>query len=213
MYNIINKTNLAVYNKTMLNGLSSYTQANCQCTLTNTGYRIYRPPNKTPSADGNTMWGGLVIYPFNVDSNALQKTHTYIIKFEVKGQTSNRPSMSWNNLVGWNGGGLTPSPTTITSSIIPANFQSDEWTTCQWIFKINDDIYKVCTSSYSSFVKDQTYLSYKGFKFGYDYTNTGELGTDLYIRNLRLYDITTLSNEINLEQTGVFNSGNLIENS
>ena len=42
-----------------LNGLSSYTQSNCQVTLTANGYRIYRPANLIHPDAGNTMWGGL----------------------------------------------------------------------------------------------------------------------------------------------------------
>ena len=55
---------------------------------------------------------------------------------------------------------------------------------------MNDDLYKVCTSSYSGFVAGNTYLSYNGFKFGFSYSDTGSMGTDLYITNIRIYDIT-----------------------
>lgn len=214
MYNILNQTNLAIYNKTFTAGLAYYTQANCQITLTDIGYRIYRPPNLTPSADGNTMWGGLVIRPFSEDSNALIKNHSYILKFEVKGQTSNAVSdVYWTNNTGWSGGGLNPTPTDIITTSIPANWVSSEWYPFSYKFTILDDIYKVCTSSYSSFVAGQTYLSYRDFKFGFGYTATGALGTDLYIRNIRLYDITTLLNEIKVDRTGVVHAGNLVENS
>ena len=78
-------------------GLSSYTQSNCSCTLTDKGYRIYRPPNKNPSNDGNTMWGGFVLKPFNIDSNFLQKGHTYVLKFHISGQSSNSAEFYWTN--------------------------------------------------------------------------------------------------------------------
>jgi len=35
--------------------------------------RIYRPPNKTPSADGNTMWGGMRL----VNATTTSLSHTY----------------------------------------------------------------------------------------------------------------------------------------
>ena len=213
MKNIIEKCNNALLDKAFRDGLYFFTQSNCQVTLTDIGYRIYRPPNVNPTDNGNTMWGGLVIKPFNADSNALEKNHTYIIKFEVMGKTSNAVSdVNWNNQAGWNGGGLTPTPTTIAKTEIEANWQSDNWFPFQWIFSIPDDIYKVCTKSYSSFVQGTTYLSYRDFKFGFGYTNTGSMGTDLYIRNLRMYDITTKPNTINFNKNGIINSSNFVEN-
>lgn len=212
-HNIIEKCNDALWNKTFGNGLSKYTQTNCQVTLTDTGYRIYRPPNLVRPDAGNTMWGGLILQPLYSETNALQKDHSYVIRFELKGQTSNSvSSVYWSNNAGWSGGGLNPNPTNIVQTAIPANWVSTEWVTYQYRFSIPDDIYKVCTQSYSSFVEGNTYPSYRDFKFGFDYTNTGELGTDLYLRNFKLYDITTITKQIDITKCGVTNSGNFTEN-
>ena len=212
--NILYKTNEALLNKTFTDGLLYYTQANCQVTLTDIGYHIYRPPNKTPSTDGSTMWGGLVIRPFNADANALIKGHRYVIKFEVKGKSSNGVSseMNWSNQCGWGGGGLSPTPSNVVYNGLPANFNSEDWYPIQYAWTINDDIIKTCTTSYSSFVAGQQYISYRDFKFGYGYVDTGDLGTDIYLRNIRLYDITTPQNIINVNKQGIVNSGNLVEN-
>lgn len=214
MQNILRLTNEAIYNKTFTDGLSSYTQANCQVTLTDIGYRIYRPPNYNPTNNGNTMWGGFVVKPFNVNSGALEKGHTYIIKFEVKGKTSNAPSdgLGWHNQVGWDGGGLVPSPSNVSHNNISANWTSDNWYPFFYKWTINDDIIKTCTTSYSSFVAGQQYISYRDFKFGFGYTDTGSLGTDLYIRNVRLYDVTTKTNEIKVFSKGIITLGNMVEN-
>jgi hypothetical protein len=196
--NIISKTNLALGRKELYSdGLSAYVQSNCQVSITSDGlYKIYRPANKNPSSDGNTMWGGLILQPFNADSNALVKGHRYILMFEVKGKSSNAVSdIRWSNSAGWQGGGLIPSPSNVVTnkSVFGANFQSDEWITFYYYWTINDDIYKVCTSSYSSFVAGNTYLSYRDFKFGFDYTDTGSMGTELYLKNFRIFDITNIS--------------------
>ena len=214
MNNIIAKCNDALWNKTFSNGLNKYTQSNCQVTLTDDGYRIYRPPNKNPTNDGNTMWGGLIINPFSADSNAMVKSHRYVIKFEVKGQSSNAASSTyWSNNAGWGGGGLSPTPTDVVqSNPVTANFQSSVWVPFQYSFTINDDIYKVCTSSYSSFVAGETYLSYRDFKFGYDYWDTGSLGTDIYLRDFKLYDITSSTNLVTVLKPGVWKAGCFIEN-
>jgi len=214
MNNILAATNIAIINKTFTSGLSSYTQAHCQCTLTDDGYRIYRTPNKTVSGDGRVMWGGFVFKPFDVNANALVKGHSYIIRFEVKGKTSNAldADVGWHNNVGWDGGGLTPQPSNVVYTPIPANFQSDDYIPWTYSWTINDDIDKTCTTSYSSFVAGTVYKSYRDFKFGFQYTDTGAMGTDLYIRNLRMYDITTKSKEIHINKNGVVNAGYITEN-
>ena len=189
-------------------GLSSYTQSNCSCTLTDKGYRIYRPPNKNPSNDGNTMWGGFVLKPFNIDSNFLQNGHTYVLKFHISGQSSNSAEFHWSNQVGWGGGGLSPNPSNVSSSSIPSNFNGE----CDFIYKwtINDDVRKVCTSSYSGFVAGTEYVSYRDFKWGFNYTDTGALGTDVYITDLRMYDITNAS-DTEIKKSGILETGSFEE--
>lgn len=214
MQNILPLTNEAIYKKTWGAGLTSYTQSNCQVSLTDDGYRIYRPPNLTVANNGNTMWGGLVIRPFNENANALIKGHTYIIKFEVKGKSSNGVSSEtyWTNQCGWGGGGLEPQPSNVLYTPLPADFNQETWFSFQYKWTINDDIIKTCTTSYSSFVAGQDYISYRDFKFGFGYTSTGTLGTDLYIRNIRLYDITTKPNHTKALKTGIIIADNFMEN-
>ena len=76
MENLLSRTEMALLNKTWGNGLQSYTQSNCQCTLTDQGMRIYRPPNLTYPDCGNTIWGGLRIHPFELSDNILVKDDT-----------------------------------------------------------------------------------------------------------------------------------------
>lgn len=205
-----------IASKTWTPGLKSYTQSNCQVTLTDNGYRIYRPPNLTVSANGNTMWGGLKLvnssgselheYDSAVDNFFnLVKGHTYIIRFHVSGKSSNSPSggqWGWTNQMGWGGHGLAPTPSNVSSHIIGANFNGED--ECFYKFTINDDIVKTCTSSYSYATEGKQYLSYNHFGFGFGYTDTGTMGTDIYITNLRMYDIT------NGEKTSVNKVGQLL---
>ena len=211
MNNLLELTEYSLRKKEWNYGLSSYTQSNCSCTLTDNGYRIYRTPNVNPTDNGQTMWGGLVINPFNIRDNILQKGHRYVIMFHVKGKSSNSVvEVYWSNNVGWGGGGLDPNPVINRNTMnLPANFNGE--TDVLYDFTINDDIYKVCTSSYSSFVAGNTYLSYNGFKFGFEYTNTGEWGTDLYITNIRMYDITNYTSSINLAKNGILSISALNE--
>lgn len=211
MENLLFKTEEARINKSFGNGLSNYTQAHCQVTLTDDGYRIYRTPNKTVAADGHVMWGGLVLNPMQAGTYTFIDGHTYVIAFHVKGKSSESAyDFGWRNLVGWEGGGLNPTPSNVEYyNPVTNNFngEGDFW----YKWTLNDGVYKVCTSSYASYVAGNTYLSYAGFKFGWQYTSTGSMGTDLYITNIRMYDITD-NPSFEIPKNGVI-EGQLIEGS
>lgn len=199
--------------------LKNYTQTNCQVTLTDDGLRIYRPPNYNPTNNGNTMWGGMRInntrngsHPIYAEGDnilGLEKNHTYILAFHVKGKSSNATNnYGWTNQMGWGGGGLSPTPTDISYDLLPSNFNGEK--ECWYKWTINDDIVKTCTTSYSYAVAGNQYMSYADFAFGWQYQDTGALGSDVYITNLRLYDITNLDMS-NIQKNGVINFTQLDE--
>jgi len=209
--NLLSEVENSLLNKTFGKGLISYTQLNCQVTLTNDGYRIYRPPNLTVANNGNTMWGGLRIQPYGQNnSDVLFKGHTYVVKFHVKGKSSNAvSSLGWTNSMGWSGGGLFPSPSNVEHNPFGANFQGE--LDYYYKFTINDDVYKICTKSYSSYIEGETYLSYRDFQFGFGYTSTGTMGTDIYLTNIRMYDITDDILPIKLSVNGNAKFGDIFE--
>ena len=209
MENLIYKTEESRLLKVFGNGLRSYTQSHCQVTLTDDGYRIYRTPNLTVSGNGSVMWGGLVLSSMMQGIYTFQKGYTYILAFHVKGKTSNAASdFYWTNQVGWGGGGLDPVPSNVEYyNPIGTNFNGEADVWYKWT--ITDDVYKVCTSTYSGFTAGTTYLSYCDFKFGFGYTDTGSMGTDLYITNIRMYDVTD-NPSFSIPKNGVMN-GQLIE--
>lgn len=208
MSNIIQKAQEGIETKTFIAPLSRYTQANCQVTLTDDGYRIYRPPNLTPSANGNTMYGGFML---RFSNPPFIKGHTYIIEFNVSGMTSAAVNnVYWSNNAGWGGHGLAPSPSNVSQNSIPANWQSEEWYPYFYKFTINDEVYKVCTSSYGSFVEGNTYPSYRDFLWGFSYTSTGELGTELYINNIRMYDLN-IDQQLSINKQGQLINNGIIE--
>ena len=172
-------------------GLSKFEQENCKCSLTNQGFRISRPSGLTVATNGYTMFGGLVLHPFELDSNILQEEHTYVIMFDVRGYTSNVPVCYWSNNIGWEAPELTPILTgAITNNAIEKEFSSINYVTYRYEFTVNDSIYKKCEKSYQNFVEGEYYLSYRDFFFGFTYKSTGSKGTELYIRNIRMYDVT-----------------------
>ena len=172
-------------------GLSKFEQENCKCSLTNQGFRIFRPSGLTVATNGYTMFGGLVLHPFELDSNILQEGHTYVMMFDVRGYTSNVPVCYWSNNIGWEAPELTPILTgAITNSAIGKEFSSINYVTYRYEFTVNDSLYKKCEKSYQNFVEGEYYLSYKDFFFGFTYKSTGPQGTELYIRNIRMYDVT-----------------------
>ena len=140
-------------------GLSKFEQENCKCTLTNQGFRISRPSGLTVATNGYTMFGGLVLHPFELDSNILQEGHTYVIMFDVRGYTSNVPVCYWSNNIGWEAPELTPILTgAITNNAIGKEFSSINYVTYRYEFTVNDSIYKKCENSYQNFVEGEYYL-------------------------------------------------------
>lgn len=208
MSNMLYEAQVAIKLKEFNLPLSKYTQSNCQITLTDEGYHWYRPPNLNQTDNGNTMYGGFCL---RFNEPPFVKGNTYIIAFDVKGKDSVKPSFYWSNQAGWGGGGLNPSPSNVESKTFEAGYNSNEWMTSYYKWTINDDIYKTCTTAYSSFVAGKVYPSYRDFMFYHGYGSTGSLGTDLYINNLRMYDITNFKN-IELTKTGILNTIELYEN-
>lgn len=208
MTNLLWDLEMSLLNKEWKNGINKYEQANCTCTLTDKGYRIYRPPN-IPAEDHN-MWGGLRFHYPSATETYLEEGHTYIILFDVEGQTSNRVIGFWASNMGWENGssGIMPNPTYMSRNDIPVNFQGKKTYFYKWT--INDKLYKVCKNAYSTFVKGETYLSYREFTFGFNYENTGSLGTDIYLSNFRMYDLTNEQVEAVINANGdvIFTSYN-----
>ena len=217
--NLLENINYAVETKTFVTGIRTYTQADCQCTLTDNGFRIYRTPNKNYTGSSTqTMWGGLVLSPELAHSGCLQTSHSYVIVMDVMGRSSGAMSdLAINNLCGWSpsDSGLYPYPTDVVRlNPVTANFSSSTWQTLaeKWTIPSNDPIYKTCTRAYTSpYVVGNEYLSYKDFKFGYTYASTGEWGTDIYLKNIRMYDITNMKN-MDIKKTGVAEYIAMIEN-
>ena len=193
-----------IQTKQWLRGLSSYTQSNCQVSLTDDGYRIYRTPNVNLTDNGQTMWGGFVIRNYN-NQFGLIEGHTYVLEFDIKGQSSAATSdIYWTNNCGWGGGGLEPSPSgVVCANPVVNNWQSSTYQHFSYKWTCSSPIYKTCTSSYSSFTQGNSYVSYRDFKYGWGYAATGSLGTDVYIKNLRMYDITNETIPIDMGKHGI----------
>lgn len=202
--------------------MTSASQANCVVSKTNGYIRIYCPPDCQPAANGgsNNMWGGFVLGGSSYTTAApqaftshLELSHTYIILMDVKGYSDRAFTYYFTNNTGWGGGGLNPSPSNVSvSNPISAGFNSNEWKTFWYKCTINDAIYKTCTSSYSSYVQGETYLSYRHFAYGpLAYSYTGTNGTDIYLTNFRMYDITN-NPFFSIEKTGVHNDLHFNEN-
>jgi hypothetical protein len=66
---------------------------------------------------------------------------------------------------------------------------------CEFVFTIpsNDVLYKTATVTTGPVVAGQEYLSYGEFSSTWTYSTTGEEGTDIYITNFKMVDITDMS--------------------
>jgi len=211
MENLIAQLEYNRCRKVFEDGLTKYTQSNCTCTLTDDGYRIYRPADLIhDSSTMHNMWGGLVLKPFTYNSNILVEGQSYCLMFDIEGQSSNNSQFYWSNNCSWGGGecGLGTDVTNISNNMNHgSNFKGKK--RLHYAFKTGP-IYKTCTASYSSFVAGNSYNVFRDFKWGYGYSDTGALGTDIYITNLRMYNISHLPiHKIN--KNGILDIGAIIE--
>lgn len=182
-------------------GLTAYTQTNCQVTCNSNGYRIYRTPN-TAAGSANKTFGGLVlrnsstssIHVYNpaVDNIfGLINGHTYVWCLTVEGHAATAPAFYITNNTGYASNaarGLNTTPSNTKTVNIPANFNGKK--EIFYRFTISDTIVKTCLQSYSDYTAGNDYLAYRDFVWCWDYVATGENGTDIYVSNIRLYDIT-----------------------
>ena len=68
---------------------------------------------------------------------------------------------------------------------------------CYYIFTINDAIIKTSNDARAGYDGSSNYLSYRHFCLNWTYANTGTLGTDIYLTNFRMYDITSYMAKFN----------------
>ena len=132
--------------------------------------------------------------------------------FHVKGKSSDTATHHyWSNQAGWGGGayGLGTNPTDIAFEDLGSNFQGEK--EIYYKFTVADEIMKTCTKSYSVFTEGNTYNTYRDFKWGFEYRDTGAMGTDLYLTNFRCYDITEPDNTVKFLKLGIVNASNLVE--
>ena len=181
---------------------SAYVQDNCQVTQTSDGIRIYSSAN----ASSDNTWGGLVISPM-MNSRCLIKGHHYRISWHVKGHSSRAMTdIYWTNNVGW---GQYPdaSPTVHKYAFPPANFDGEM--DCFYDFTIEDEVFKTTTDDvHSGFSPNTSYLAYASFKIGFTYQSTGEMGTDIYITNICLMDVTD-GKKYNITKNGIINANQI----
>lgn len=174
------------------NGLSSYEQTHCKVTLTDDGIRIFRTPNLIYSSAGNVMWGGLKL---QFPEGTFFKGRKYKLSFKAKGKTSfgiGKPYLTPQ--MGWTAGGLTQLDC-MSAVVIPSNFNSDSYKEFYAIFDLsNFNVYQTATKTQSIFVEGNVYNCCRDLALGFGYADTGELGTDIYIRDIELIDITDSDN-------------------
>lgn len=176
---------------------------------TDEGCRIYRNPNVTGSLNGSGVgnWGGwrIAFTTTNTPKSVLVKGHTYLFFCNVRGKSDSQgTNCGWAFNWGWDGdSALIPRPTTLYKDMnIPIG--NDINKTLSWAFKIEDDIDKVCEKAFTSgWVVGNTYQSYKHLHVGYQYTTTGSVGTDVYLSNFNMYDITDYASKISFNKNGV----------
>lgn len=207
--NRIRKIQEALDNKTFTDGLGAYTQTNCSCTLTNDGYNVYRPANLTYPADGNTMWGGVVL---SIPEGTMVDGRRYQLRVKYRGVSSNGiKDMYFAYSVGWTNMGGLSAASMIDSIYTDSNRYQSIDTGGTWenirvnISASEGQMYKVADNSTGGLIPGTTYYTARQFKIGHNYESTGVLGTNLYYKDFRLFDVTDgYDEEVSLSEDGIF---------
>ena len=160
--------------------------------------------------------GGITSSTSGHPTNMLVKGHRYVIVWDTKGYTTEAPfSNTWNYNIGNESSttGLAPAPSNVVryNPIAKANANVEDWETAYYAFTINDDIFKQCKANHASFVSGITYTSYYQFRWCVFNYATGVSGTSVYLKNVRMYDITNMSAST-VTQYGVERTLSFIEN-
>lgn len=197
--NLLLKHDKAINNKKDMDGVSYYNQTHCTCTFTDDGFRIVRTPDLVYPTAGNVMWGGLRL---TIPQGTIKPDRKYKILFDYKGKSSQPFDMYFALTIGWStvGGlkGLWPK----FVNVPPSNYSNTSWKTAELSFSFTyDQIYQTATKTESICTAGTIYNCVNEFKIGYAYNSTGALGTDMYIKNIRLFDIT--DGDIGIQKYGI----------
>ena len=213
--NLLSPANQDVYkNQWNTSYLGRVTQINLQVTTEGYMARIQRTGNLSESGSANKDYGGIVIRNTNNILN-LTKGHSYVFVCDIKGYSCTQLSNpSWVHTPGWNyNDGTIPLPTNQQfRNPIVAGYNNDDWNQLSYRFTINDDIYKVSAGQSGGHTAGETYLSYFGLMVGFLGYTTTTTGSDLYIKSLRLFDITSGLQGVNIDKRGLIICNQAIEN-
>lgn len=154
-----------------------------------------------------------------VKSDFLLPGRRYRIKFTASG-FSNNLSLQCGIDYNWGSPNATPHLSTNIveekSGIIPTNFGiSEDGTTavgdvkeCFYEFLVpaaEDSLYRAASENYAStFIKGKIYSVFKTFHFNFSYDDSGEFGTDVYLSNFIMEDIT---NDVNSGTASIKSNG------
>lgn len=212
MENILAKADLQIISKgNRGTGVYQYTQNDNYSKYTDNGLLWIRKANIVGhgwNSNYHTTFGGFrIITDSFIDK--LKTGNTYVLMIDVKGQLDhNLDYFRFSYEMGWEGDneGLLARPQVIYSKCPVKGFNN---MTAIYAFKITDDVYKTCKTKFSDYIVGNKYNSYKQFCMGFGYADDTTIGTELYIKNLRMYDITKYDKIVSFLKTGVIKSNTL----
>ena len=202
------KINNAIRSKEFKNGLTRYEQNDCKVTLTDDGVRIYRTPNIT--SDSKTTYGGLRLQlPFGT----FEKGKKYKVSFKAKGISANGiyvPNISAQ--MGWGTVGGLKALNASSHKVIPANFNNNNYEDFWAIFDTTDfDVYQTATKTEGMCTEGKNYNCTRDLAIGFSYANTGTSGTDVYIKDIKIYEIIDDESLNTVNKKGQLISGEINE--
>ena len=167
---------------------------------------LWRSPNNTNSGNSAGNYTGFVVRNLK---DLLEKDHVYLFSFDIEGfnDSPENANASLVYTIGWGGcGGL--KYYTVSSHL--AHFDGKEK-----LFFLYDlrgkELWQAATKTEGSIVAGTYYPIYNNFFFRFNYSQTGEKGTDVYISNISMQDITDNIN-VNIDKKYIINGCDFEEN-
>lgn len=166
---------------------------------------IWRSPNNTNTGNSSGNYTGFAVGDLK---DILEKDHIYLFSFDIEGvnDSPDNANASLVYTIGWGGcGGL--DYYSVPSYL--AHFNGKE--KIYFLYDLRGkELWQAATKTEGSVVAGTYYPIYNNFFFRFNYSTTGEKGTDVYISNISMQDITN-NTTVNINKKYIINGCNFEE--
>lgn len=178
----------------------AYDQGKCKCTYVagEKAFRVVRDKNLVYPASGHVQWGGFIV-SFNDDVGGckqyepLKPNTCYLMSVMVKGKSDNVSENPYLSIdAGYTSKGGMETCGGSTNGLVPANFNSSTYVRKLAVMTTDNKSFWKFGNGQQSMPTTTRYYCAREIKFvGWGYTSTGANGTDVYIKDPEMFEISS----------------------